>query len=127
MALNAEQSTLEDLIAAIKIAAAKTENLPAPISPEAQAIIDKVDQASELLERATNDYERLYVRDRVKAVLAAAEVLKLDDVVKRASVMVQRAERAIAKANPPQPGRRTDLEHESSRILGSAEIGSGNG
>ena len=118
MALNAEQSTLEDFMAATKIAAAKTENLPAPISPEAQAIIAKVDQASVMLKQATNDYERLYVRDRVKAVLAAAEVLKLDDVVKRASVMVQRAERAIAKANPPQPGKRTDLEPVAPGAIG---------
>lgn len=76
---------------------------PAAISPKAQAIINKVDQASVLLEQANNDYERLYVRDQAQAAMAAAQFLNLGDIVRQASVMVQRAERAIAKANPPKP------------------------
>lgn len=91
---------------------------PAEISSEVQDIIDKVDQASVMLAQASNDYERLYVRDQAKAAMAAAHVLKLHDVVKRASIMVQRAERAIAKANPPQPGKRTDLEPVAPGAIG---------
>ena len=106
----------------------KQENLPAPppppppqaattavatISPKAQAIIDKVDQASALLEQANNDYERLYVRDQAQAAMAAAEFMNLGEIVRQASVMVQRAERAIAKANPPK--------HSGRRPAGSAQ------
>ena len=73
-----------------------------------------------MLEQATNDYDRLYVRGQAKAALAAAEVLKLDDVIKRASVMVQRAERALAKANPaPSPaeaGTRKGLDSKSNPV-----------
>ena len=46
-----------------------------------------------MLERATNEYGQIYVRDQAQA---AAHILKLDGIVKQASVMVQRAEGAIA-------------------------------
>ncbi len=51
-------------------------------------------------EQATNEYEQLYVPDQAQAALAAADILKLDHIVKQATVMVQRAEDAVAKSNP---------------------------
>ena len=56
-----------------------------------------------MLEQATNDYERLYVRNQAQAAMDVAVRLNLGDIVRHASVMVQRAERSIAKANPPKP------------------------
>ena len=117
MVLNQEQPTLLGYIErkqeTLLVPTTAPTPAPATISPQAQAIIDKVDRASQMLARATHDYERLYVRDQAQAALVAARVLKLDDIVKQASVMVQRAERAIAKANPPK--------HSGRRPAGSAQ------
>ena len=125
MVLNKDQPTLHDYAAGkessiaekpavAKPAAENTQNLPAPISP--QAIIDKVDGVSVALEQATNDLDRLRVRAEAKVILDVALSFKLGEIVKQASVMVQRAERAIAKANPaPSPaeaGARKGLDSE---------------
>ena len=124
MVLNQEQPTLLGYIErkqeTLLVPTTAPTPAPATISPQAQAIIDKVDRASQMLARATHDYERLYVRDQAQAALVAARVLKLDDIVKQASVMVQRAERAIAKANPaPSPaeaGARKGLDPKSNPV-----------
>ena len=91
------------------------QTLPAPLSAPAaqpadatrsrqvQAIINKVNQASAMLAQASDDYERLYVRNYAQAAMDVADRMELDNIVRLASVMVQRAERAIAKANPPNP------------------------
>ena len=54
----------------------------------------------ELLMEARDDFERMYVHDRAKAIAAAAEALKLADVQTVASILVQDCRRAIAIANP---------------------------
>ena len=60
-----------------------------------------LDRGHQALVAASNDFERVRVRDGAKAVQAAAEVLKRKDIQVVASLLVCDAERAIAKANPP--------------------------
>ena len=55
---------------------------------------------------ARDDFERLKVRDTAKALQAAAEILSRREIQIEASMLVMDAERAIAKANPSQQGRR---------------------
>ena len=57
---------------------------------------------SELLECKT-DFERLRIRDEAKAVAAAAAILKRKDIQVPYAILIQEAEREIAKANPPAP------------------------
>ena len=79
-------------------------------SPESKALVIGVERAYVALRDARNDFERLIVRDKAQAVAAAAAVLKRRDIQTEASILVAAAEREIAKANPPQQGRRRDLE-----------------
>ena len=79
-------------------------------SPESKALVIGVERAYVALRDARNDFERLIVRDKAQAVAAAAAVLKRRDIQTEASILVASAERETAKANPPQQGRRRDLE-----------------
>ena len=73
-------------------------NLPAVhAGTELPALLDAGHRA---LAQATSDLERLRVRDGARAYQEAARVLKRIDVLVDASVLVQTAERAIARANP---------------------------
>ena len=60
-----------------------------------------LDRARTALAEASDDFERLRIRDSAKAVAAAAEVLQRRDIQTTASTIIQRAERAIVQANPP--------------------------
>ena len=62
--------------------------------------------ASQYLAECKTDFERLEVRDQAKAISAAAQIMQRRDIQVHASLLVQRAERAIAKANPAQKGWR---------------------
>ena len=53
--------------------------------------------------QASDDFERLRIRDRAKAIEAAASVIKRKDVQVHAANLVATAEREIARANPPKP------------------------
>ena len=79
-------------------------------SPESNALVIGVERAYVALRDARNDFERLIVLGRAQAIAAAAAVLKHRDIQTEASLLVSSAEREIHKANPPQQGRRTDLE-----------------
>ena len=72
-------------------------------SPESKALVIGVERAYVALRDARNDFERLIVRDKAQAVVAAAEVLKRRAIQTEASILVAAAEREIAKANPPIP------------------------
>ena len=74
-----------------------------PKSTTSLTIPSQLDRAHTALARASTDFERLTIRDQAKAYQAAAEILNRRDIQVQASVLVQRAERAIAKANPPLP------------------------
>ena len=71
-------------------------------SPE--AIIVRLDEARHALTVARNNFERLCVRHHARAVEAAAAGLGRREIQVEASVLVQEAEREIAKANPANPG-----------------------
>lgn len=68
-----------------------------------------LDLAELALEKASTDLERLRVRDEAKALAAAAAIIKRQDIQVKFAAIVLKAERAIAKANPPKQGDRTDL------------------
>lgn len=84
-----------------------------PVNPEPQGVlgIDEIEKSflaniergEQALEAAENDYQRLEVRDAARAAQVVTAVMGRKHLVRRFSVLVQRAERAIAKANPPMP------------------------
>ena len=61
----------------------------------------KLDVARRALAEATEDWQRIDIRDYARAVAAATAILKRKDIQVQAANLVQDAERAIAKANPP--------------------------
>ena len=67
-----------------------------------QNIPAKLDIARRALAEATEDWQRVDIRDNARAVAAAAEILNRKDIQVQAANLVQDAERAIAKANPSQ-------------------------
>lgn len=66
----------------------------------AKSLLSFLDTASSSLESAKTDFERLCIRDTAAAVKAAALILGKRDVQVQASILIQRAEREVAKANP---------------------------
>lgn len=76
---------------------------------DVDGLIAALERGKAALDECHTNAQRFYVRDQAKAAQAAAEVLKRRDIQTTASILVQDAERAIAKANPPQQGRRNDL------------------
>lgn len=73
----------------------------AGFSPDEFRLIDRMEQAQNLLAEANDDFIRLRVRDEAAVIAAAAAVLNLSEVQVTASHLVQRAERALAFANEP--------------------------
>ena len=124
MVLNKEQPTLQGYMERIQ------GNLPAlarptagtperpKISQQAQAIIDKVDRASVMLAQATNDYERLYVRNQAQAAMDVAvqavesgrhsQARQRDGAARRARHRQGQPAEAQGRLTPPGqiPGRR---------------------
>ena len=79
------------------------------------ALATRLDGARQALIECRSDFERMRIRDEALAVREAAGILRRKDIQVEASVLVQEAERAIARANPPQQGRRNDFvtsDHE---------------
>ena len=75
-----------------------------PIETTDSSLPAKLDVASRALAEATDDWQRIDIRDYAKAVAAASEVLKRKDIQVQAANLMMNAERAIAKANPPNHG-----------------------
>ena len=64
----------------------------------------RIDGARRALAAARDDFERLRIRDDARALMAAAAILKRNDIQIGAARLVMEAERAIAAANPaPTP------------------------
>lgn len=61
----------------------------------------KLDVAKRALAEATEDWQRINIRNYARAVAAATAILERKDIQVQAANLVQDAERAIAKANPP--------------------------
>ena len=68
---------------------------------ETTSIPAKLDVARRALAEATEDWQRIDIRDYARAVAAATAILERKDIQIQAANLVQDAERAIAKANPP--------------------------
>lgn len=66
-----------------------------------QSFVANIERGEQALEAAENDYQRLEVRDAARAAQVITAALGRRKLVRRFSVLVQRAERAIAQANPP--------------------------
>ena len=65
------------------------------------SMIARLDVAKRALAEATEDWQRVDIRDYARAIAAATAVLKRKDIQVQAANLVQDAERAIVKANPP--------------------------
>lgn len=78
-----------------------------PIHEADSAIPAKLDVAKRALAEATTDWERVDIRDYARAVAAATAILHRKDIQIQAANLVQDAERAIAKANPPMTRKET--------------------
>ena len=61
-----------------------------------------LDKAKAALAEATTDWERIDIRDKARAIAAASAILERKDIQVDAANLVQDAERAVAKANPPK-------------------------
>lgn len=72
-----------------------------PIDEIEQSFLSNMERGEQALEAAENDYQRLEVRDAARAAQVITAVMGRRRLVRRFSVLVQRAERAIAQANPP--------------------------
>ncbi len=78
-----------------------TETSLAEIDQIERSFVANLDQGENALAAAETDYERLQVRDAARAAQVITAVMGRRKLVRRFSVLVQRAERAIAQANPP--------------------------
>ena len=82
-----------------------------------RSFIANVERGEQALESAENDYQRLEVRDAARAAQVITQVMGRRKLVRRFSVLVQRAERAIAQAHPPMSNE------ESGTLSGQAKNG----
>ena len=87
-----------------------------PIEAADQAIPAKLDVAKRALAEATEDWERIDIRDYARAVAAATAILERKDVQVQAANLVQDAERAIVNLNLTHP-KTTYCVQKSVRIL----------
>lgn len=83
----------------------------------------KLDVARRALAEATEDWQRIDIRDYARAVAAASAILERRDIQAQAANLVQDAERAIAKANPPktryEASKTTNQEKNSKEVSNS--------
>ena len=66
-------------------------------------ISTRLDEAFHALTIASDNFERIRIRDQAAAVKVAALVLQRRDIEVRASILMADAERALAMNNPPLP------------------------
>jgi N6-adenosine-specific RNA methylase IME4 len=81
------------------------------VSTPMRELPTNLDIAKQALADATHNWQRVQIRDSAHAVEAAAAILNRRDIQVQAANLVQEAERAIAKATPPQQGKRTDRKN----------------
>lgn len=77
-------------------------------------ILDALDRGMLALSEATDALHVAEVRDHAMAYKVAAKVLERRDIQVKAATLVARAERVLAKLNPPKP---TGGDHTSSRAI----------
>ena len=74
-----------------------------PLAKDGSNLPDVLDAGRTMLAAATDNLQRVNVRDAAKAAELAATVLNRRDIQTGASILVCEAERVIAKANPKLP------------------------
>ena len=74
-----------------------------------RSFIANIDRGEQALEAAEDDYRRLEIRDAARAAQVVTAVMGRRKLVRRFSVLVQRAERAIAQAHPPMSKEETGV------------------
>ena len=82
---------------------------PLPVVPSGgnpNSLAARVSHLHAALQEATSDFRRLEIRDHARATAEAAKILEQPDIAVAATELIARAERAIAKANPPSKGGR---------------------
>ena len=91
------------------------------------SFVANIERGEQALAAAEDDYQRLEIRDAARAAQVVTAALGRRQLVRRFSVLVQRAERAIAQAHPPMtPSDRGQLANDkkhskSSELLSRAE------
>lgn len=78
-----------------------TETALAEIDVIEESFLANIERGEQALAAAETDYERLQVRDAARAAQVITMIMGRRKLVRRFSVLVQRAERAIAQVNPP--------------------------
>ena len=74
------------------------------------SFLSNIEKGEQALAAAEDDYQRLEVRDAARAAQVVVAAMGRRQLVRRFSILVQRAERAIAQANPPQKAGRPPTE-----------------
>ena len=82
-------------------------------------IVSSLDRMQSALIECSHDYERLQLRDQARALQAAAAILNKKNVEVQFCELVHRAERAIAKANPPMS---KDVQLQKARDIKDGNI-----
>ena len=81
------------------------------------SFIANIERGEQALAAAENDYQRLEVRDAARAAQVITAIMGRRHLMRRFSVLVQRAERAIAQAHPPM------LKKETAKLTTAARNG----
>lgn len=79
------------------------------INPTVESLLANLDRGRAALLAASEDYQRLDLRDSARKAQVAAEILNRRDISVQYSILIADAERAIAFANPAAQGERSDL------------------
>ena len=74
-------------------------NMVPVYEPGVFAILENLHNVRVSLEKCSDNFERIRIRDIAKALESASEILQLTDIQVEASILVQDAERVLAKAN----------------------------
>ena len=76
-----------------------------------RSFLANIDRGEQALAAAENDYQRMEVRDAARAARAVTAIMGRKTLVRQFSILVARAERAIAQANPTpmSPAERSHL------------------
>ena len=72
-------------------------------------VVASLDEMEVALARADTDFERIEVRDAARRAEVAAQIVGRRDLQVKFGNLVAKAERALAVANPPAQGERTDI------------------
>lgn len=99
--------------------------VPAKMDPMERAFLANIEKGEKALAVAETDYERLQVRDTARDYAFVTSTLGWHNLTRRSLILVQRAERAIVKANPrltPKERGQRIRDSNNGIVLASSEI-----